>query len=206
MAWRIPPPAFYRAREKEEMRIAFLPPRARQGVTLAAVPARAWKGFSTTKWPCKGREGTPGHLTIVSPLSYNCRRRESSIAQGFQGMNASHWLCQESSRAANSPLLRRDCGLRSSLPGRADKLDLGDADPAERTAGAGPQTGAPIPALARAQGDESRQSDPELHEVHDGAEEILLRRGGVSSAARSCWPCRSRSCPRRSCRNTAGPR
>ena len=28
----------------------------------------------------------------------------------------------------------------------------------------------------------------------------------LSSTARSCWPCRSRSCPRRSCRNTAGPR
>ena len=56
--------------------------------------------------------------------------------------------------------------LRSSLPGRADELDLGNADPAERIAGAGPQAGPPVPAPARAQGDESRQSDPELHEVH----------------------------------------
>ena len=49
------------------------------------------------------------------------------------------------------------------------------------TAGAGSHAGAPIPAIARAQGDESRQSDPELHEVHDGAEEILLRRRGFQS-------------------------
>ena len=39
-----------------------------------------------------------------------------------------------------------------------------------------------------------------------GAEEILFRRRRLFSTARSCWPCRSRSCPRRSWRNTAGTR
>ena len=60
----------------------------------------------------------------------------------------------------------------------SDELDPGNADPAERLAGAGPQAGAPIPAPARAQGDESRQSDPELHEVLHGAAGVLLRQGG----------------------------
>ena len=87
--------------------------------------------------------------------------------------------------------------VRSPLPGRRDDRSTPETlirltvPPA-----AGPQAGPPIPAPARAQGDESRQPDPELLEVFHGAAEILLRQGGVSNAARSCWPCRSRSCPR----------
>ena len=58
-----------------------------------------------------------------------------------------------------------------AVPCRADEtsLDPGNADPAQRIASAGPQTGPPLPAPARASGDESRQSDPELHEVFHGA-------------------------------------
>ncbi len=74
---------------------------------------------------------------------------------------------------------RRSCRLRRPLPGRRDDLDPGNADPAERIASAGPQTGPPIPAPARASGDESRQPDPELHEVFHGAAKVLLRQGGL---------------------------
>ena len=98
----------------------------------------------------------PRHLTIVSLCRTNVVGRESPVSRGFQGLNASRRVSQESSRAANSSLPRRGFGTRTSLPCRADGLGLGDADPAKRTAGAGPETGLAVPALARAQGDESR--------------------------------------------------
>ena len=65
--------------------------------------------------------------------------KQATLFPRFEATNASLSVCQESPRAAYSPLLRRDCGFRSSLPGRADKLCLRDADSAECTAGSGPQ-------------------------------------------------------------------
>ncbi len=72
----------------------------------------------------------------------------SPVFPGSQGMNASHSVCQESSRVPYSPLLRRCDVIRSSLSGRSADREPGIADPAQCTAGAGPKTGPPIPAVA----------------------------------------------------------
>ena len=81
-------------------------------------------------------------MTIVSVLSYTCRRSSGiPVFPGLPGYESRPVaVCQESSRAANSLLCsRRGCRFRSSLPGRADDSNSETADPAERQAGAGPK-------------------------------------------------------------------
>jgi hypothetical protein len=82
--------------------------------------------------------------------------KRAAVFPRFEAMNACRSVSQESSRAASSPLLRRDRGFRSSLPGPADKLRIRDVDPAECTAGASPK-----PALRY-------RLLPELKEMHPG--------------------------------------
>ena len=82
--------------------------------------------------------------------------KQAAVFPRVQAINPFLSVAQGSSRAANSRLLRRDCCFRSSLPGRADNLCIGDADPAERTAGS-----APKPALRY-------QLLPELKEMQPG--------------------------------------
>src|SRR5262249_57177911 len=56
-----------------------------------------------------------------------------------------------------------------------------NADPTDRAASAGPQTGPPLCALAGAEGSESGQPLSQLLEVFHGGAEILLRQGGLST-------------------------
>ena len=62
----------------------------------------------------------------------------------------------------------RDGGAGSARPGRPAKLHVGNADPAQRGAGAAPKPALRYPLLPEL-GDESRQSDPELFQVFHGA-------------------------------------
>src|SRR6267378_2665692 len=73
---------------------------------------------------------------------------------------------QELSRGRNPLLVRRAGGIAISLSSPTGRPVRGDGDPAERAAHGRPKACSKVPAPAGLEGDEPRQPDPELPQVH----------------------------------------